>query len=203
MQWDPSGEARIRLAGGSSAAVINQGNITLASGGQVSLVAAVVSNKGLVVAQLGQINLIAANGVTIMLPTTAGVFVGPIIFQGALGASIENEGRIQADGGTISLFAQNVQGTTTSAIVNKGALQAQTIENRSGVIRIVGDMQSGFVNITGSLDASAPSQGNGGLIETSAAHVRISDTALISTATVSGKPGLWLIDPIDLWIGGG
>ncbi|MBI3223120.1 MAG: filamentous hemagglutinin N-terminal domain-containing protein, partial [Nitrosomonadales bacterium] len=58
----------------------------------------------------------------------------------------------------------------------------------------------GAVNVTGTLDASAPNSGNGGFIETSAAHVHVADTARITTAAPFGKSGIWLIDPQDFTI---
>jgi len=58
-----------------------------------------------------------------------------------------------------------------SAVNDTGVIQAQTIENHNGTIRLPGDMQSGTVNVGGKLDASAPISGDGGFIETSAAQV--------------------------------
>ena len=58
-------------------------------------------------------------------------------------------------------------------------------------------MQNGTVNVTGTLDASAPNSGNGGYIDTSAAHVNVANTARVTTAAVYGRAGTWLIDPLD------
>ncbi|MBU4520182.1 MAG: filamentous hemagglutinin, partial [Gammaproteobacteria bacterium] len=52
------------------------------------------------------------------------------------------------------------------------------------------------------LDASAPAGGNGGFIETSAAHVKIASDANITTVAPAGTTGDWLIDPVDFNIGG-
>ncbi|TXT33082.1 MAG: hypothetical protein FD135_5556, partial [Comamonadaceae bacterium] len=41
---------------------------------------------------------------------------------------------------------------------------------------------------------------NGGFIETSAAHVKIADSAKITTASAMGLAGSWLIDPVDFTI---
>jgi hypothetical protein len=61
-------------------------------------------------------------------------------------------------------------------------------------------MQSGTVNVDGKLDASAPNGGNGGFIETSAAHVKVNDNARITTSAPQGLTGSWLIDPVDFTI---
>ena len=53
---------------------------------------------------------------------------------------------------------------------NTGKVRAQTVENHDGTITLLGGMAAGQVNVGGSLDASAPNGGNGGSIETSAAH---------------------------------
>ena len=52
-------------------------------------------------------------------------------------------------------------------------------------------MQSGTVNVAGKLDASAPNGGDGGFIETSAAHVKVADNAIITTQShkASQAPG--------------
>ena len=64
-------------------------------------------------------------------------------------------------------------------------------------------MQGGTVSAGGTLDASAPNGGNGGFIETSAAHVMVPASAQITTAAASGTVGNWLIDPQDFTIGSG
>lgn len=47
---------------------------------------------------------------------------------------------------------------------------------------------------------SAPNNGDGGFIDTSAAHLKIADTAKITTHANSGKNGSWIIDPFDFTI---
>jgi hypothetical protein len=67
----------------------------------------------------------------------------------------------------------------------------------------MGDMSYGTVNVGGTLDASAPTGGNGGFIETSAANVKIADSAVITTRAadgLGGQSGSWLIDPTDFTI---
>jgi hypothetical protein len=83
---------------------------------------------------------------------------------------------------------------------NTGVIRAQTLENRNGTIMLMGDMQTGTVNVAGTLDASAPTGGAGGFIETSAAHVKIASGTRVTTAAAQGKTGTWLIDPVDFVI---
>src|SRR6185369_9112886 len=73
--------------------------------------------------------------------------------------------------------------------------------NHNGTIRLMGDMQSGTVNVGGTLDASAPNGGSGGFIETSASNVRFADDIRITTYARDGVHGNFLIDPLDFNIG--
>ena len=50
-------------------------------------------------------------------------------------------------------------------------------------------MENNAINVGGTLDASAPNGGDGGFIETSAASVKITDDAKITTLAPYGKTG--------------
>jgi hypothetical protein len=69
-----------------------------------------------------------------------------------------------------------------------------------GRITLLAGMAAGAVDVGGTLDASAPHGGNGGFIETSAAHVEVAADAKVTTAAPSGLFGTWLIDPQDFTI---
>ncbi|MBU1213606.1 MAG: hypothetical protein KKA63_00055 [Gammaproteobacteria bacterium] len=66
---------------------------------------------------------------------------------------------------------------------------------------MLSDMQTGTVQVSGTLDASAPTAGDGGFIDTSAAHLEIGATAHIVSNALNGKAGEWLIDPLNVTIG--
>ncbi len=70
---------------------------------------------------------------------------------------------------------------------------------RKGSIKLLA--QGGTVNVAGKLDASAPNGGDGGTIETSGDHVKIADSAVITTKSATGANGTWLIDPDGFTIG--
>lgn len=181
--------------------VVNQGSITAADGGYVALLGNSVSNQGVISARLGSVALAAGNAVT--LDIAGDGLLNVSISQGAVNALVENGGLIRADGGNVLLTAQAAGMLLQTVVNNTGVIQAQTIDNRNGTIRLMGDMQSGTVNVGGTLDASAPTSGNGGFIETSAAHVNIKSDARITTAAARGLTGNWLIDPQDFIIGAG
>ncbi len=185
------------FAGAGGGSILNQGSIN-ADGGYVALLGANVSNEGLIVARLGSVALVAGNGIT--LDVVGDGLLNVAVDQGAVHALVSNGGMIQADGGQVLLSAQAAGNLLQTVVNNTGVIQAQTIENHDGVIKLLGDMQSGTVNVGGKLDASAPTGGNGGFIETSAAHVKVTDNARITTAAPQGLTGSWLIDPTDYTI---
>ncbi|MDO9113995.1 MAG: filamentous hemagglutinin N-terminal domain-containing protein [Polaromonas sp.] len=184
-----------------SGSVVNQGNITAADGGYVALMGKTVSNQGVISARLGSVALAAGNAVT--MDVAGDGLLNVSVSQGAVNALVENRGMIQADGGRVLLTAQAAGNLLQTVVNNTGVIQAQTIGNRNGTILLLGDMQSGTMNVGGTLDASAPNGGNGGFIETSAANVRIRDDVRVTTAAPHGLTGTWLIDPQDFIIGAG
>jgi filamentous hemagglutinin family protein len=188
---------RYRFEGAGSGTVVNQGNITTARGGYVGLIAAKVTNTGTIVAPEGAVLVGACNRVTLDLG-------GPIKIQveeGVLDALIEQGGGIRADGGLVYLTAKAVGEVTRTVINHTGITEARTLAaGKDGKIYLMGGMENDRIVVGGKLDASAPNGGNGGFIETSAAHVRIADDVRVTTAAPKGKTGAWLIDPEDFTI---
>jgi filamentous hemagglutinin family protein len=189
------------FSGASRESVVNRGAINASDGGYVALLGANVSNHGTIVAKLGTVALAAGSAVT--LDVAGDKLLNVTINQGAVDALAENGGLIQADGGHVLMTTQAAGSLLSNAVNNTGVIQARTIENVGGVIKLLGGMQNGTLRAAGTLDASAPSGGNGGFIETSAAHVNITDSIRVSTAAPMGLTGTWLIDPQDFIIGSG
>ena len=183
---------RLRFSGHSTAAIRNEGQITAAPGGTVALIAAKIENTGSIAAPQGNVLLGAGKAVTLDLG-------GPVKIQveeGALEALIDQGGAIRADGGYVYLTAQAAGDLASAAINHTGITEAKTLATgEKGEIWLMGDMTQGQVNVAGTLDASAPTSGDGGFIETSAAKVKVADGAQV-------KAGHWLIDPTDYHIGG-
>ena len=105
-----------------------------------------------------------------------------------------------ADGGQVIMTAGAKDALLASAVNNTGKVRAQTVENHDGTITLLGGMEAGQVNVGGTLDASAPAGGDGGSIETSAAHFNLAPDARITAAAPKGRAGTWLVDPTDLTI---
>jgi filamentous hemagglutinin family protein len=188
------------FSGASNGKVLNQGAIN-ADGGYVALLGGSVSNEGIISAKLGTVALAAGKAMT--LDMAGDGLLNVTVNQGAVNALVENGGMIKADGGQVLMTAQAAGNLLQSVVNNTGVVQAQTIENHNGTIKLLGDMQSGTVKINGTLDASAPNGGNGGFIETSAAQVNVANNAIVTTQAAQGKTGTWLIDPQDFTIGSG
>lgn len=181
--------------------VINFGTINAADGGYVALLGNQVSNQGVITARMGTAALAA--GDRISLNFNGNSMVGVTIDQGTLNALVENKQAIRADGGLVTLTAKGLDTVLGSLVNNTGEVRAQTVANREGKIYLLGDMTSGTVSVGGTLDASAPigsNGGNGGFVETSAAHVKVATGANITTAAAHGLTGSWLIDPQDYTI---
>ncbi len=188
------------FSGPSTAGVSNGGRINAAQGGYVALLGARVINSGQISAPAGNVSLAAGQRVTLNLDN--GSLLGLSVNQGAVDALAANHGLISANGGKILLTAEAADALTKAVVNNTGIMEARTLDNHNGSIRLIGDMTTGTVQVGGTLDASA-AQGNGGKIETSAAHVAVADSVRISTQAAHGKTGTWLIDPTDFSIDAG
>ena len=195
-----------KFSGDATGSVINNGSITVAPGGTLALMAPVVQNTGTLSAPSGSVLLAGAQGVTLTLQTDGGL-LAYTLDSGSVQALVDNGGLIQASGGHVVLSAKGVDALSKAVVNHSGVIEAQTVGSKSGVIELLGDMQSGTVNLSGKLDASAPNLdgkgGNGGYIDTSAANVQIANATSVTTASATGKTGMWLIDPTDFTIEAG
>lgn len=190
-----------KFSGTSTSTIINQGTIsTNADGGYVALLGANVNNVGTIVARLGAVAI--ASGTDITLDLVGDNLLNVTVNQGTVNAMIQNGGLIQADGGLVLLTTQSAGSLLQSVVNNTGVIQAQTIDSHTGTIKLLADMQSGNVNVGGTLSAQGGAKsGDGGFIETSGSHVVIADSAMINTLASQGKTGLWLLDPVNWTIG--
>jgi filamentous hemagglutinin family protein len=196
--------------------VVNQGNITTDSGGNVYLVGSAVTNDGIITSPQGEVILAAGNSVELVEPGTPNLRVE----INAPDNEARNLGQIVADSGRVGIYAGliNQSGTirASSAVAQGGrillkATKEVTLESSSildasgaggGRIEVLAK-DAGEVKIAGRLDASAPNSGDGGFIETSAANVAVANGTIVTTAAPQGKSGTWLIDPINFTIAPG
>ena len=206
-----------------NAQVTNKGAI-VADGGRVlmtaqtagQLIDTVINQQGIVRAQSmssrnGDIILDGGNNGTVQVSgtlntnatTTASNATGGNVKVTGAQVQINNGALVTASGnaggGVVTLGdKQNTQQTT---IKNGAVVSAQALTNgTAGTINVFANMDKGTLKVAGKLDASAPKNGNGGFIETSAANVKVANTATISTTAANGNTGTWLIDPNDFTI---
>lgn len=188
--------------GDSTNAVTNNGNIIAvgdgSGGGTVALIAAKVSNQGTLTAERGNVLIGAGQKVTLDLGGTVKIEVE----QGVLDALIEQGGAIRANGGLVYLTAKATGSLSRTVINHTGITEAQTLlAGEDGKIYLMGDMVNDRLVVGGTLDASAPIDGNGGFIETSAAMVTPADGRKVTTQAANGKTGTYLISRNDVVIG--
>lgn len=176
---------------GRTGNVINLGAITVTDGAPVVLMGKTVSNQGVITATKGMVAL--ASGDKITLNFNGDSLAAVTVDQGTLDALVENKQAIYADGGTVILTAKAADELLSAQVNNDGLIQARSIGQLTGKIVLLAD--GGTTRVDGTLDASAPNGGSGGVIETSGDKVSIADTATITTLAANGQSGTWLIDP--------
>ena len=112
------------------ASIINYGQINIGNGGSAFLIADQIENHGSITAPGGTIGLAA--GQTVLLserPDGRGMSMQVTL----PGGSVDNQGRLIADGGTIAMKAK---------VVNQnGFIQANSVQNVNGIIELVASDQ--------------------------------------------------------------
>jgi filamentous hemagglutinin family protein len=192
----PNGE--VILAAGQTVQLIDTGtpgvrvDITGAEGN--------VTNLGDIVSEAGRIGMagvLVKNSGTLNASSLVKEG-GRVFLKASQDAYVDGAGRIVATGtkgGSIEVLGNNVTMAEQAVIDASGGQQG------GGNILLKADMSSGTTTVAGSLLAKGGAQGgDGGFIETSGAHVKIADSARVSTSAPNGQAGTWLIDPADYTI---
>jgi filamentous hemagglutinin family protein len=202
-----------------AAGIINYGKINVVNGGPAFLIAENVANFGEIAAPGGTIGIAAGQDVLVSeRPDGRGLSMKVTLPQG----SVDNEGHLVADAGTISVNAQ---------VVNQnGIVQANSVRDVNGVIELVasdnlnlgansqilanGDgsasgssggsvtLQSGntFSDATGSrIEVRGGAQGgNGGNVEISAPDIASLNSGIDAGAQPGWTAGKLVLDPYDI-----
>ena len=182
-----AGRYSFATAAERSGAVINNGTLTAASGGSITLLGGSVLNTGLIVADYGTVNLGAGRAATLSFDGDGlmrfQIDAGLLTDTDGVSAAVNNSGEIAAAGGQVVLTAQQASDVVAQAVNNDGVIRASRVENTGGVIRLVGS--GGTVVNSGTLDATG-SNGTGGEIAVLGENVALTGTALVD---VSGTHG--------------
>jgi filamentous hemagglutinin family protein len=212
-------------ANGGSGSVVNQGSLRASAGGYIALFGQQLDNQGHITVDAGSVVLASGRAATVSISGNG--LISAVVAPGEAG-SIGNSGLIQADGGLVTLNAMSAQGLAASLVNNSGIVRANTLVEKNGEVWITGDqvassghiaadaggsadagrvvikggMDSGSLQLSGSISAQAEA-GRGGQVETSAAQVSIATQARVNTLSGAGQHGHWLIDPTDFTVSAG
>jgi filamentous hemagglutinin family protein len=175
------------------AKIVNDGNITVKDTGLVGLIAPQVENNGVIVARLGQVVLAGASAFTldlygdrlISLDVTKAVQAVDVGGK-PVAALVTNRGLILADGGKITLTAQDADALVTQLIDAGGTIRADSVGGQAGAIAIQG--VGGNISIAGNLLARGTVAGaTGGTVEALASGtVAVAPTAVIDASGDAG-----------------
>lgn len=125
-----------------SGLVENNGEITTPEGGSVALIGQTVINRGEISAQLGKIHLLSADTATMSFDSDGLIqfSISKETLENSLGSenAVYNNGTLQADGGYVVLEAHAANDIYKNVINNEGLVQANSISNQGGVIRLEG-----------------------------------------------------------------
>ncbi len=179
--------------GSEGGMVVNQGLISAATGGSVTLIGGAVKNEGTILATAGQVNLVAGKKVTMDFDGDGLIqfTVDEEILQNAhdLDDAISNSGTINADGGSVLLHGKAAKDVFTNVVNNSGVIGANKIQNEGGQIKLVASGAGNSLLNTGIVDASS-SDSDGGNVEIHAEDkVIISESSIITTASETGNGG--------------
>ena len=141
---------------GGGGAVVNHGEITAGAGGVV-LAAVKVQNTGDITSKGGDVALGAGSSFTVDF---AGSMVGFEVKQGASGASLANSGKVEAQGGIVSLSAHEAQAVRTHVVSVGGVVRATKMERRGGVVYLSGG-DEGIAEVSGDVHAGEKIQMTG------------------------------------------
>lgn len=137
-----------------SASIINYGQINAGKGGSAFLIAETVENHGVISAPQGNLGLFAGKEVMVSSrPDGRGLSAAVTLPSG----SVDNSGKLIADGGAIAMNAR---------VVNQGGLvQANSVRNVNGVIELLaGDSLNLGANSTLSAEGDSAGASSGGTV---------------------------------------
>lgn len=167
-------------ADGSTGNVINQGMIKATDGGYIVLLGNEVKNSGSLAADNGSVVLGSAQSA--MLDFYGNGLVKAKLSGDALNALVEQTGTIQADGGAVQLATNS----RSSAVNVSGLVQANSLVERNGVIRLEGG-DNAKVSVSGNLSAIGnKADTKGGNIEVTGEQVALFKGAKLDASGDAG-----------------
>ncbi len=139
-----AGRMNFNQPGNAGASVINEGNISIGDYGLGAFVAPGVRNSGVITARFGSISLASGNIFTLdlygdgLINLAIDDEITKEVIDVATGKPmsdlVKNEGTIKANGGIVALKAATARRVVNSVINNTGVIEANTIEEKDGMI---------------------------------------------------------------------
>ncbi len=154
---------------GSANGITNEGSLNAANGGAIVLLGGAIRNLGQISAPNGQVLLGVGKEVTLNIANgiSANITIDKALEESAQGfnTAISNSGTITADGGTVKALARLSNNFYEKLVNNSGAIRANKLNNKNGVIELVAYTNDGqgivansgsliALNETGSKDGS-------------------------------------------------
>ena len=122
---------------GSTASVVNDGDLTSGLGGYIALLAPEVRNQGAVIAQLGTVALAAGEAMDLRFDSNnrlTSLHVEPSQIQ----ALVDNRQAVLAPGGLVILSAQSLDRLDGGVVNNSGRIEASDATG-GGTVRVGGN----------------------------------------------------------------
>ncbi|MEI6531585.1 MAG: filamentous hemagglutinin N-terminal domain-containing protein, partial [Chlamydiota bacterium] len=139
---------------GVGGTVLNQGLIQ--ANGSIALIGGRVINEGRLEVSKGVVSLAAGSEVSLALNERGSLFA--TVKQESLQALVDNQGYIQAPGGTVILSALSSSTLLETVVNNSGVVAAKSLSYEEGRIILRGG-KSGIVENKGTLDVSGENKG--------------------------------------------
>ena len=175
---------KLRFKGkGASAAVTNEGSVSIGSGGYAALLGGSVDNSGTVSVPLGKVGLGSGEEATLDLSGDGFLQIAVPTKADGTGALVGNSGVISADGGRVEIKAAAAKEAARQAVNMSGLVEARTVSGQSGEIVLGGG--DGSVEVSGKLDASAKAGGQSGKVTVTGRRLKLKG----ATVDTSGKDG--------------
>lgn len=188
------GDMVFNRPGHPDAKIINKGNITLKDNGLAVLVAPTVRNVGVIAGKLGKVAL-GGSDAAWKLDMTGDDLIAFTLDEKAVNtlhsadgtsvASVENNGKIKAEGGVVVMSAAQLDGFVGS-VVNNGEISAASVESKGGKIIFRGQGDKVDLVNNGKLDVSSQTD-NGGMVRMSGQAQVINAGRIDATGAKGGK----------------
>jgi filamentous hemagglutinin family protein len=123
---------------GSTASVVNEGELRAKLEGYIALMAPEVRNQGLIVATKGTVALAAGEVVELQLDPN-NKLTNIRVSAGQWQALVENKQAIEAEGGLVILSAMAARELQGSVVSNSGSINASSLTSVGGRIILTGD----------------------------------------------------------------